>query len=103
MLSRADLNKKFYTLNKKGQSKVLKLTESEWTGEPCFTDGDEYYYLDGNKFGYDDDIVAYWPCEYRKNRNILKVILLCLMIFTFGYWYGATVKNLECNYVTEMK
>lgn len=94
MLTTKDLGKKFYTLNKKGQSRTLRLTESEWTGEPCFTDGEVYYYLDGNRFGYDDDIVAYWPCEYRRNWNILKVVLLCLGFLWYGYCIGATF---NCN------
>lgn len=102
MLSRADLDKKFFTIGKDGKHRILTLTESKWTGEPCFTDGEVYYYLDGNKFGYDDDIVAYWPCDYKtaKRRSFIRSIrsiLIGVMLLWFGYCVGHTVKSIKCE------
>lgn len=99
MLSRADINKKFFTIGKDGKHRILTLTESRWTGEPCFTDGQEYYYLEDYKFGYDDDIVAYWLCDYKtaKRRSFIRSILIGVMLLWFGYCVGHTVKSIKCE------
>lgn len=99
MLSRADIDKKFFTIGKDGKTRILALTESRWTGEPCFTDGEYYYYLDGNKIGYDDDIVAYWPYDYKtaKRRSLIRSIILGVMLLWFGYCVGHTVKSIKCE------
>lgn len=99
MLSRSNINEKFFTISKDGKHRILTLTESRWTGEPCFTDGQEYYYLEGNKFGYDDDIVAYWPCDYKtaKRRSLIRSIILGVMLLWFGYCVGHTVKSIKCE------
>lgn len=97
MLSRSDINEKFFTIGKDGKHRILTLTESSWTGEPCFTDGEEYYYLDGNKFGYDDDIVAYWPYNNKKKRTFIRSILIGVMLLWFGYCVGHTVKSIKCE------
>lgn len=99
MLSRADIDKKFFTIGKDGKHRILTLTESRWTYEPCFTDGKEYYYLEGNKFGYDDDIVAYWPYDYKmaKRRSLIRPIILGVMLLWFGYCIGSANKSIKCE------
>ena len=99
MLSRVDLGKKFSAIGKDGKHRILTLTESGWTGEPCFTDGQEYYYLEGNKYGYADDIVAYWPCDYKtaKRRSLIRSIVLGVVLLWFGYCVGHTVKSIKCE------
>lgn len=99
MLTRADLGKQFYTIDKKGNHRILKLSENRWTGEPCFTDGEENFYLDGSGYGYEDDIVAYWPYEYEDKdcKNILKLVVVVVLAFWLGCMAGQAVKSAECE------
>lgn len=92
MLSRNDIGKTYYTVHKNGKMMVLTLTESRWTKEPCFTDGSEYYYITGQSlYEYDDSVCAYWPCDYRPARSILKVIIFLIIAFLLGYCIGRAI------------
>lgn len=88
----------YLCIDERGVNKILTCEKSKWTGELCFTDGEEYYYLKSHKdLQYGDNIVSYTPYGWKEPVWPLMVgfVLYSLACFWIRFNFGAIDRSMD--------